>query len=159
MTKIDLSIILACYNEGDTFENSVFEIVSTLKKTRYRWEIIFVEDKSTDETAAVVKKMVGTIPNSRAIFHKKNTGRGRTVADGIFASLGEICGYLDVDLEVSAKYIPKFVEKIDSGYDMVIGNRFYDKSSLVRFLASKLYAILVKIILGLPDFDTECGYK
>ncbi len=159
MKSLDLSIILACYNEGPTFESSVDKILSVLKKTRYKWEIIFVEDKSTDDTAKTIEILVKKIKTSRVIFHKKNIGRGKTVSDGIIASRAKICGYLDVDLEVSAKYIPLFVKKIEDGFDLVNGNRYYDNSSIPRFIASKSYALIVKHFLQLPVFDTECGYK
>ncbi len=161
MSKINLSIIIACYNEGPTFEQSVNKIISVLKKLRKSWEVIFVEDKSSDETPQKVKELISKFKNTRAIFHKQNMGRGRAVADGILASRGNICGYLDVDLEVSADYIPIFVREIEKGFDMVVGKRFYEASlrSIMRFLASKFYATFVKIFLNLPLEDTEAGYK
>lgn len=161
MTRVDLSIILACYNEGPTFDDSVRRIIATCEKLKKSWEIIFVEDKSTDDTRAKVEQLVGQINNARAIYHLKNQGRGRSVADGIVASRGEICGYLDVDLEVSEKYIPIFVGEIQKGADLVVGRRFYEGglASLSRFLASKFYAYLVKRLLAIPISDTEAGYK
>ena len=171
MQKVDFSLILACYNESTTFEKSVREIVSVLNNLKRNWEIIFVEDKSTDETKKSVEKLAREIENAqlrqgyagqvRAIFHTKNEGRGKSVSDGIKAAKGIICGYLDVDLEVSASYIPLFVEEIEKGSDMVIGKRFYEGNfkSMIRFIASKFYSTLVKTILNIPIEDTEAGYK
>ena len=171
MQKVDFSLILACYNESTTFEKSVREIISVLNNLKRNWEIIFVEDKSTDETKKSVEKLAREIENAqlrqgyagqvRAIFHTKNEGRGKSVSDGIKAAKGIICGYLDVDLEVSASYIPLFVEEIEKGSDMVIGKRFYEGNfkSMIRFIASKFYSTLVKTILNIPIEDTEAGYK
>lgn len=161
MSKIDLSIILACYNEGPTFERSVRRIISACRKLRKSFEIIFVEDKSTDGTDETIKKLVGEIKTVKAIFHRRNLGRGKSVTDGIMAAKGDICGYLDVDLEVSESYIPLFFDEIEKGSDMAVGRRFYERgfSSLARFLASKIYAILVKYFLKIPISDTEAGYK
>src|SRR3989344_2086234 len=182
MRKPEISIILPCYNEGSTFERSVAKIISVLGKIEQNWEIIFVEDKSTDETKKTVEKLAREIENAqlrassaktavkaeqgyarqaRAIFHTKNEGRGKSVSDGIKAAKGIICGYLDVDLEVSASYIPLFVEEIEKGSDMVIGKRFYEGNfkSMIRFMASKFYSTLVKTILNIPIEDTEAGYK
>lgn len=183
MRKADFSLILACYNEGVTFEKSVREIVSVLNNLiKWNWEIIFVEDKSTDETKKSVEKLVSEIKNSqlrassaevatkaeqgyvgqaRAIFHTKNEGRGKSVSDGIRTAKGIICGYLDVDLEVSASYIPLFIEEIEKGYDVVVGKRFYESNfrSVARFIASRVYAFAVKLILNIPIEDTEAGYK
>lgn len=125
------------------------------------WEIIFVEDKSSDDTAFKVKELGNQIKESRVIYHRKNMGRGKTVSDGIISSRGKICGYLDADLEVSASYIPTFTREIEKGYDMVVGKRFYKASvnSIIRFLASKFYSVLVWVSLKLPIEDTEAGYK
>ena len=161
MAKIDLSLVLACYNEGPTFEKSVSKIVNVLKKTARNWEIIFVEDKSTDETRETVEKISEKIKNCKTIYHRINQGRGKSVSDGIRTAKGEICGYLDVDLEVSENYIPIFVEEIKKGYDMVVGKRYYEGGfkSLARYLASKTYSFLVKTYVGIPISDTEAGYK
>ena len=96
-----------------------------------------------------------------AIYHSKNQGRGKSVADGIKTAKGEICGFLDVDLEVSADYIPLFTREIENGADMVIGRRFYEGgiNSIARYLASKTYALTVKTLLKIPIEDTEAGYK
>ena len=126
MPKVDLSIIIPCYNEGPTFEDSVKKIIEVAKTLKKKWEIIFVEDKSTDDTKSAVEALIKRIKNARAIFHKNNQGRGKSVADGIKASKGGICGYLDIDLEVSEKYIPLFVKEIEQGYDVVVGKRFYE---------------------------------
>ncbi len=161
MQKVDISIILPCYNEGPTFEKSISKIVSILKKTRKKWEIIFVEDKSTDKTRTTVEKLALQIKNAKAIFHQRNHGRGQSVSDGIIAAAGDICGYLDVDLEVSANYIPIFIDEIEKGADMAIGKRFYEGNlkSSIRFVTSKIYATTVKLLLNIPIEDTEAGYK
>ena len=159
MQKVDLSLILPCYNEGPTFFESVSKIVSVLKTTKYRWEVIFVEDKSTDNTRISVEKIVKKIPQSRAIFHKENVGRGKSVSEGIMESKGKICGFLDVDLEVSESYIPLFISEVEKGADVVVGKRFYDKGSFLRFISSKVYALIVRMLLNLPVSDSEAGYK
>lgn len=161
MSGIYLSLIIPCYNEGPTFAHSVGQIVSVIKKLKKTWEIIFVEDKSTDSTKDEIVRMVKKIKNSRVIYHNKNQGRGRSVTDGILASKAQICGFLDVDLEVSAEYIPIFISEIEKGADAAVGKRFYEKtsSSILRFIASKIYAFIVKSLLDLPISDTEAGYK
>lgn len=162
MKKVEVSIILSCYNEGSTFEKSVERIITVLKSTRRNWEIIFVEDKSTDDTPKTIEKLVKKYKNTQAIFHKKNEGRGKSVSDGIKAARGPICGYLDVDLEVPPSYIPMFVKEIEEGSDLVVGKRFYEGgglNSILRYMASKIYALAVKYIVDTPIEDTEAGYK
>ena len=161
MQKVEVSIILPCYNEGPTFEGSVNKIIRTLNRLGESWEIIFVEDKSVDKTRETVEKLVKKYKNTRAIYHLTNQGRGRSVSDGIRAARGKICGFLDVDLEVSESYIPLFIEEIKKGSDVIIGKRFYEGGlkSFIRFMASKTYALAVKFLLNMPIEDTEAGYK
>ena len=162
MPKVDLSIIIPCYNEGPTFEDSVNKIIEVAKTLKKNWEMILLEDKSVDDTKKTVEKFTNKYENIRAIFHTKNEGRGKSVSDGIKTAKGDICGYLDIDLEVSEKYIPLFVKEIEQGFDMAVGRRFYEGgeiNSILRFLASKIYAIAVKYIVDIPVEDTEAGYK
>ncbi len=161
MQKIDYSLILACYNEGSTFEESLNKILFEVRQFSGNWEIVFVEDKSTDKTREVLARNLKKIPNSRVIFHKKNLGRGKSVTDGIQVSRGSICGFIDVDCEVSPSYIPLFIKEVENGCDMVVGKRYYERGfkSLTRVVASHTYAALIKVLLNIPVDDTEAGYK
>lgn len=161
MQKIDFSLILPSYNEGPTFKKSVQKILKELTPLKERWEIIFVEDKSTDDTRLEVEKLVLAIPNSRVIYHKKNEGRGKSVVDGILKAKGRICGFMDVDCEISPAYIPIFIREIKKGNDMTIANRYYEGkfNSISRLLASKVYFKLAQFLLNLPFNDTEAGFK
>lgn len=161
MQKIELSLILPSYNEGPTFKKSVERILNELSSLKLRWEIIFVEDKSHDDTRLEVEKLLLTIPNSRAIYHRKNEGRGKSVRDGILSAKGDICAFMDVDCEVSPTYIPIFIEEIKKGNDMTIANRYYEGkfNSISRLLVSKVYFKLASVILKLPFNDTEAGFK
>ena len=107
MKKPDYSLIIACYNEGSTFEESLNKISTQVKKMKGVWEIIFVEDRSTDNTKAIVEKFIRENKNAKAIYHNRNLGRGKSVTDGIIASRGDICGYIDADFEISPTIVIK----------------------------------------------------
>jgi len=158
--KPQVSIIIPCYNEMVTLEDGLRRIVDLMKKERVSYEIILIDDYSTDGTRTLIHKLVKKYKYVRSFLHDRNFGRGRTVQDGIMHAKGSIVGYLDIDLEVSEIYIPMCVEKIRKGADMVIGHRHYaNESSIIRYLASKSYWYLVKILFDLPFHDTEAGYK
>jgi glycosyltransferase involved in cell wall biosynthesis len=163
MDKYDVSLVLACYNEAEIFIDSVKRIIDTLDKTDYTWEIIFVDDKSEDNTAALIKKVLKQYArrNLSAYFHPKNQGRGKTVVDGFKKAQGRIVGYIDIDLETGEWYLPKFLETIETGADLASAWRIYDLQlwSLPRWLGSKGYVFLRRLFLGLPYKDTEAGYK
>lgn len=163
MDKYDVSLILPCYNEHEIFNRSVKRIIKVLSQTDYTWEIIFVEDKSADKTAELIKKIIDQNPrqNLSAIYHPKNQGRGQAVKDGFNKAQGKYVGFIDIDLETGEWYLPKFINELEQGADGVIACRVYDFAfwSLPRYAATKGYVWLRQLLLGLPYADTEGGYK
>lgn len=158
---LDLSLILACFNEGPTLKTSLEKIARVLDDTNYSYEVICIDDKSSDDTPRVVEKFVKNKKNWKAFFHNKNKGRGATVKEGMIRSKGEVTGYIDIDLEVSATYIPEFVREIRDGSDIVIATRVYkiEFPNLIRSLSTIIYAALSRLILQHDLKDTEAGYK
>ena len=162
MKHIDLSLIIACYNEGKIFEESIKDLEFVLDNSKLSYEIIFVDDKSKDETVETIRKTVKNKKNYSAIFHENNEGRGKAVTDGIKQAQGKIVGFIDIDIEVSPVYIPYFVDKIlDGDADVITGQRIYKEElkSIHRVILSKGYSMLVRKFLGIPLYDTEVGYK
>ena len=159
--QIDLSVVLPCYNERVVIEESTAEIVRVLETTRLAWEIIFVDDVSKDDAVARAERLCAADPRLRLIRHARNTGRGRTATDGMRAARGRIVGFLDIDLEVPARYIPPAVEAIRAGAEVVCAWRIYlpNLALLHREILSKGYGKLVRSQLGLPLRDTEAGFK
>ncbi len=161
--EYNISIIIACYNEEPLLEQSVKELRKVMDQTRYSYELIFVDDCSRDQTRAIIINLVKDLPNARYLFHEKNKGRGGTVADGLRLATGKVAGFLDIDLEVHARYLPSMIGAILEGYDVATGYRFYkvDMSPIpfFRHILSIGYRKLMKFMLKLPLYDTETGYK
>ena len=161
--KIELSLILPCYNEAEHFLKSSQLILDVLRKNRIAFELIFVEDASQDSTKLLVIEFLKrrTDKKYRVLFHKKNTGRGKSVADGIQEASGAFVGFMDIDCEVNPNYIPEFLAQLKSGSDVVCAERHYQTTTggLIRALASKLYQQLVKTVLTTSLPDTEAGFK
>lgn len=160
--KFDFSLIIACFNESAHLRQSVDEIISVLRGSVFSYELIFVDDKSEDKTAEIIASLVKKNKNFRAVYHKVNEGRGKTVRDGIALARGKVVGFVDIDLEVSPVYIPQFVRIILEGKaDVVTGLRVYREgiASLHRSVLSRGYSWLVRSVLGIPLQDTETGYK
>lgn len=162
MKRIDLSLILPCYNEEPVFAGSVASIIRVLSRSSLTWEIIFVDDGSRDRTRTLIADILRRDKRCRAIYHAANTGRGRTVTDGIHAARGRVAGYMDIDCEVSPVYLPDMAGRIlDGQADMLIGRRIYRSSvtSMVREIMSVGYRALVSRLLPTAGLDTESGYK
>jgi glycosyltransferase involved in cell wall biosynthesis len=161
--QFDFSLILPCFNESEHFNQSVDRIIKVLDGSSFSWEIIFIEDASTDTTPNLIKSYIKK--NSRkhlsAYFHDINLGRGKSVSEGIDKSQGKVVGYIDIDCEIPPEYIPRFIESVNSGNDVVSGWRIYDFTvkSLPRWVASKGYGLVRNAVLGKVFKDTEAGYK
>ncbi|MBI3550332.1 MAG: glycosyltransferase [Elusimicrobia bacterium] len=161
--QVDLTLVLACYNEEEIFRSSVDRILQTLDAIRVSYEVIFVEDKSRDATANLIREAIAARPGKplRAIFHDRNQGRGATVSDGFREAKGRVMGFIDIDLEVGPEYILPCYLAAGQGADVVIGLRIYRLywHSLLRHVLSRGYHKLVSVALGMPPLDTESGYK
>lgn len=159
--RVGLSIVIACYNEEKVLEKSVGTIQETLDNTLYDYEIILVDDGSTDETFEIARGLSNRCSNIKLIWHKKNMGRGRAVADGIRFSQGRIAGFIDVDLETHARYIPFLALEIDKGADIATAWRIYKVrlGSFCRWLLSLGYRTLSSFMLETRMKDTETGCK
>ena len=158
-----VSVVLACYNEEEVLAGSFEAIKDTLDDLGRPWEILFVDDVSRDRTREIIREITAAHPDLplRVILHEKNKGRGATVTDGFRAARGDIVGYLDVDLEVHARYIPSLVRAIEKGADVATVRRIYafQLRSLDRYMMSRGYSFLVRRLLRVPIHDTETGYK
>lgn len=160
---VDVTVVLACYNEGPVLAENVAAIVDVLDQCRWRYELLFVDDCSRDGTPALIRTLVERFGDRqvRAEFHDRNHGRGATVTEGMRAGRGAIVGFLDVDLEVHARYIPSCVRAIELGADVATAHRTYKFRwhSLDRYLLSRGYIQLVRSMLGVAINDTETGFK
>jgi glycosyltransferase AglD len=158
-----LSVVVACYNEEEVLAKSFAEILEVLEDFGRPYEIVFVDDVSRDRTREILREIVATHPSApiQVILHDVNRGRGATVTDGFRAACGEIVGYLDVDLEVHARYIPSLVRAIEKGAEVATVRRIYafQLRSLDRYFMSRGYSYLVRKLLGTALHDTETGYK
>ncbi len=163
MKKIELSLILPCYNEEQHFIKSASTILSFLKAQHIPFEIIFVEDKSIDTTKQLIQSFIKQHPEDplRVLFHKYNQGRGAAVMDGIRAAHGTIVGFIDIDLEIDCRYIPQFFTAAKREFDGACAVRTYIFSfrTLPRFVASVAYKHISRFFLRIPFHDTEAGYK
>ncbi len=161
--KLDLSLILPCFNEGETFQENVPKILETLDSLRLSYEVIFVDDGSQDGTRGLILSALTQYPDKtlRHIFHEKNLGRGAAVRTGFAAAQGSVRGFIDIDLEVRADYILPCWLALENGADVAVGRRIYRVywHSLFRHFLSRGYAGLVRLVLQLPFRDTESGYK
>jgi glycosyltransferase involved in cell wall biosynthesis len=159
----DLSVVIACYEEEGHLEDSVRQLVATLDATGRSYELIFLEDKSHDRTADVIRRLVHGHDNWRAVYHGENVGRGGTVTEGFLLARGNIVGFLDIDLEVHCRFLPSVLAAIDAGADGATAFRNYSvglrPTAIVRHILSRGYRWLFRWNFDVPFRDPETGFK
>lgn len=159
----DLSLAIPCFDEEGHLEESVDALCEVLDATRWSYEIVFVDDCSRDRTREAIARICARRPNCRAVLHERNKGRGAAFKTGFAATRGRVTGFLDIDLEVHARYVPSLVQRIlHHGVDVATGFRHYllsQTGGLHRELLSRAYRLLTRTVLGLKVLDSETGIK
>lgn len=159
----EISVVIACYMEEGHLEDSVAQLTATLDQIGKSYELIFVEDKSTDKTASVIETLVEGHPNRRAIYHQRNVGRGGSVTEGFLTAKGRIVGFLDIDLEVHCRFLPDILSAIEAGADGASAFRDYAfdwrPSTIFRHFMSRCYRWLFSKFFDMPFRDPEAGFK
>lgn len=159
----ELSVVIACYMEEGHLAASVRELAATLDGMGRSYELIFVEDKSTDGTAKLVAELVAGHPERRAVYQAVNQGRGASVAEGFRLARGRVVGFLDIDLEVHCRHLPMVLAAIDQGADGATAFRHYSPGASangwLRKALSRGYRWLFQRCFDAPFEDPETGFK
>ncbi len=162
-SDIDLSLVIACYNEEPILAASMTEVFAVLDALRWTAEVIFVDDRSRDRTRQVIQQIVEAHPGRaiQVLAHEHNVGRGGTVMDGMRIGRGRFLAFIDIDLEVHARYLLPCLLALEQGHDVATALRIYRFSwrSLDRYVLSRGYRWLVRRMIGVPLQDTETGFK
>ncbi len=156
------TIIVPCYNEAHRL--AVNEYRNFLQKNNFY--IIFVNDGSTDQTDILLKNLVQEFSTQTEIFElSENSGKAEAVRQGVLRAIetSEEVAFCDADLSVSLSELEVMFEKMDT-YSFVFGSRIRTLNNnierkLLRHYASRLFATLVSLAVGLPVYDTQCGVK
>ena len=153
-----LSVIIPIFNEKDNIAILSKKIAQTLKNFNY--EVIFINDGSTDGSKKVLVDSIKTYKNYNLVNFKKNYGQTAAIQAGFDLSKGKIIIALDGDLQNDPADIPKLIEKINSGYDVVSGWRKNRKdSNILRILPSKIANFIISKISGVKLHDYGCTLK
>lgn len=163
MSKTDVSIIIPCFQEENHILENVRRINQVMHASGFSFELIFVEDASTDTTREKILQIAKEFPNVHYVFHEKNIGKGGSVSDGVKIANGRFIGHIDIDLEVSAEYIPALLSELEKGSDVVLVNRKVKFSVTPKYFlrdaAGMLHRRVLQLFLGIPHTDVQSGCK
>jgi glycosyltransferase involved in cell wall biosynthesis len=155
-----VSIIIPAFNEADNLLALVEDIQNVMMSQGYVYEIIFVNDGSTDHSKEILEKIAIIYNHCKIIHLKKNCGQTAAMMAGIDFSAGEIIVPMDADLQNDPADIPNLLSKLDEGYDVCSGWRKKRKDNpFVRTIPSKIANFLIKSISGIKLNDYGCTLK
>ena len=158
---MDLSIVISLFNEEESLPELVEWIGRALKPENLSYEIIMVNDGSTDSSWNVVKKLAEEHPEIRGISFRRNYGKSAALYEGFAAAQGDIVVTMDADLQDSPEEIPEMIRMIkEDGYDLVSGwkQKRYD-NKFTKNIPSKLYNATARKVTGIKLHDMNCGLK
>ena len=155
-----LSVFFPTYNEEGNIKNTVIKAKNVLLKNVHDWEILIVNDGSTDKTKEIADKLAVEDTRIRVISHEQNRGYGASLKSGFYNSRYPWIVFTDSDGQFDFSEINSFFDKQkETGADLVIG--YYKKRSVSKFkiITSRMWEIAVMILFGLHVHDIDCGFK
>ena len=157
---MQLSIVVPLYNEEESVAKMHEAIVEALSDIGDSFEIVFVDDGSTDATLELANAIASKDQHLRVVEFRRNYGQTAAMAAGIDVARGDIIVTMDGDLQNDPRDIPEFVAKMQEGYDMVVGWRFNRQDKLIsRKIPSVIANWLIGKVTGVPIKDNGCSLK
>ena len=158
-----ITLIIPMYNESSIIAESAKTISEYMKNTFERYEVIFSDDGSKDDSAKIVREL--DLPNVRVVGYEQNHGKGCAIRTGMLAANGDIVMFTDADLAYGTDVIKRAYDLLkDADANMLIGSRNlskdgYEGYTAMRKLMSKIYIKVLCVAGGFKLSDSQCGCK
>jgi glycosyltransferase involved in cell wall biosynthesis len=159
------SIILPAFNESARIGPGLEKALDFVREQGWSFEIIVVNDGSRDDTADIVKQLMANAPELRLLENPGNRGKGYSVRNGMLNARGDILLFSDADFSSPIYEAVKLIGAINQGAEVAFGSRWLlaetqtKRQSRLRQFVGRAYNLLLRVALGLPYKDTQCGFK
>ncbi len=159
------SIVIPAYNESARIRASLDRVLAYIRDRQWDAEILVVNDGSRDDTAQIVENYAAQHPTLRLLQNPGNCGKGYSVRNGMLHASGKILLFTDADLSAPIEEAVKLFAALQAGADIAIGSRWLraelqtQRQSLHRQLFGRIFNLALRVVLGLPYLDTQCGFK
>jgi glycosyltransferase involved in cell wall biosynthesis len=159
------SIVIPAYNEASRLGSTLDRVLNYVISQCWDAEVIIVNDGSRDRTADLVWEYTQQYPFLRLIENPGNRGKGYSVRNGMLNAVGDVLLFSDADLSSPIEEAPKLFHAIEDGADIAIGSRWLKpdtqtkRQSLLRQFYGRAFNVALRVLLGLRQKDTQCGFK
>ncbi|MFA5511055.1 MAG: glycosyltransferase [Candidatus Kapaibacterium sp.] len=158
--KIDISVVIPLLNEADSLpELSLLLEEELTKLSKGRWEVIFVDDGSTDDSFDMIKQINKRNKRFKCIRFRRNYGKSAALSVAFAKAVGNIVITMDADLQDDPTEISNLIDKIHEGYDLVSGWKKKRYDPISKTLPSKLFNSVTSAVSGIKLHDFNCGLK
>ena len=157
--KDSLSVVIPLYNERDSLDELHHEICRVCEKEGLLFEIIYVDDGSTDGSIDVLEQIHREDPRARVIQFRKNFGKSDAISAGFCAATGQLIVTMDADLQDVPSEIPRLILKINEGYDLISGWKKKRRDPLSKKVPSWFWNRAISLLTGIRIHDFNCGLK
>lgn len=154
-----ISMVIPVYNEEGALPALTDKILDVLSKMDNPYEILFVDDGSVDSSASIIKHLRTENPHVKLIEMRRNFGKSEALALGFYSVTGDIIITMDADLQDEPEEIPRFITKLEEGYDLVSGWKKNRKDPFTKIISSKVFNAVVSLLSGVKIHDFNCGFK
>jgi glycosyltransferase involved in cell wall biosynthesis len=154
-----LSIVVPVYNEEGNLAELHRRVSAVLDRENVPFEMVIVDDGSRDGTWRVIQELASADDRVRALRHRRNFGKARGLANGFAVASGDVIITMDGDLQDEPAELPKFLNKLNEGYDLVSGWKQRRQDPLGKTLPSKFFNATVRRASGVKLHDFNCGFK
>ena len=154
-----ISVIVPVHDEERSVARLHEELAATLDPLDERWEIVFVDDGSTDGTFGALTRLHAAHDGVRVVRLRRNFGKAAALQAGFEAAQGEIVVTIDGDLQDDPAEIPRLLAKLEEGFDLVSGWKTKRRDPLGRRVPSRLFNVVTGRLSGLRLHDLNCGLK
>ena len=154
-----ISVVIAVLNEAESIPVLYDEILEVLQPLGKPFEIVFIDDGSTDRTPRILRDLHASDPRVQVVQFRKNFGKSAALSAGFDAALGEIIITMDGDLQDMPSEIPKLLQKLDDDIDLVSGWKYPRNDPVSKRLPSGIFNAVVRKLTGITIHDFNCGFK
>jgi glycosyltransferase involved in cell wall biosynthesis len=154
-----ISVVVPLLNEEHSLEALYHEVANALEPLDQEFEVVFVDDGSTDGSLSVLSRMHDELPNVVVIHLRRNFGKAAALQAGFLEAKGNLVITIDADLQDDPAEIPKMLAKLDEGFDLVSGWKTRRNDPFARRLFSRIFNWSTGVISGVRLHDVNCGLK
>ncbi len=154
-----ISVFFPCYNDAKSIRRLVLDAQKTLAGLVKDWEIIVVNDGSTDNSLDVLKNLCVTTPQLKVVNHQQNMGYGAALRSGFNAASKSLVFYTDGDGQYDAKELAVLVPLMTNEIDFVNGIKISRKDPTYRIFLGNWYSLVARWLFWLPIYDVDCDFR